>query len=519
MQIGWTPLSISGQYSHLMILTVDRRFKILEKSGRKWNVITDISQILYQYLSSRPTEKLHTKSATCSREEATLRNARSKCYSLATNCWSWGPPGEEEQLFTGQMSGHVIHYSVARGAEVRVTAVYKTQLKEISCIKFCAVSGQPGILIVCGSDGRVEVLKVGRNMSSLGYLWEDLDRLVVNKIVIQRHRINVNVSKDDISLVLAKGSFCIQLTLTILNGSKIEINKPTVKNTGMTRIVGLECHHNKLVYVNQKSPIQICDTDKLTSGDCVNIEVSRDNYFCQGMAASHSGAVFACLDNISTFNDHLIVREPGRLVFWTLDSEESAQSRLVESSDDLSLSADILECYRVLLSHNQDTRSVNDLPVSVLWWHYRALLSKTSNSDTSIRELLSSRMMECEAQLRCDIAIKRIRDNKASQSDVIASARFIKQFSKNTDYLTEVDTVLDKLPESDWRCRISGEAEDETLSEVSVVISRGGHTWPRCVTSQQAVDDTRPGSCGWCKSLTLSTDCVRCCLCGGPVTR
>merc|ERR1719445_1886794 len=106
-----------------------------------------------------------------------------------------------------------------------------------------------------------------------------------------------------------------------------------------------------------------------------------------------------------------------------------------EMMDDLSLSADILECYRVLLSHNQDTRSVNDLPVSVLWWHYRALLSKTSNSDTSIRELLSSRVTECEAQLRCDIAIKRIRDNKASQLDVIASARFIKQFSKNTDYL------------------------------------------------------------------------------------
>ena len=513
MQIGWTPLSISGQYSHLMILTVDRRFKILEKSGRKWNVITDISQILYQYLSSRPTEKLHTKSPTCSREEASLRNARSKCYSLATNCWSWGSPREAE-LFTGQMSGHVIHYSVSRWAESRVTAVYKTQLKEISCIKFCEVSGETGILIVCGSDGRVEVLKVGRNMSSLGYLWEDLDRLVVNKIVI------ANVCKDEISLVLAKGSFCIQLTLRILNGSKIEVIKPSIKNTGMTRIVGLECHHDKLVYVNQKSPIQICDTDKLTSGDCVNIDVSRDNFFCQGMAASHSGAVFACLDNISTFNDHLIVREPGRLVFWTLDSEESVQRRMVQrSSGDLALSADILECYRVLLSANHDTRSVNDLPVSVLWWHYRALLSKTSHSDSGIKELLSSRVMECEAQLRCDIAIKRIRDNKASQSHITASARFIKQFSKNADFLSEVETSCDKLPDSDWRCPISGEAEDETRPEVSVVISRGGHTWPRCVTSQRAVDDTRPGSCGWCKSLTLSTDSVRCCLCGGPVSR
>ena len=492
---------------------MDRRFKIFEKSGRKWNVITDISQILFQYLSSRPTEKLHTKSPTCSKEEASLRNARSKCYSLATSCWSWG----EEELFTGQMSGHVIQYSVSRDAETRVKAVYKTQLKEISCIKYCtvsSVSGDAGILIVCGSDGRVEVLKVGRNISSLGYLWEDLDRLVVSKIVIVSNRI------DELSLVLAKGSFCIQLVLRILNGSKIEIKKPSVKNTGMTRIVGLECHHDKLVYVNQNSPVQICDTDQLRSSDCVSLEVSRDNYFCQGMAASHSGTVFACLDNISTFNDHLIVREPGRLVFWTLDSEESVKRRMVERSEDLTRSADILECYRILLSPTDDSRSVLNLnlPVSVRWWHYRALLSKTS--DAGVREWLSTRVTECEAQLRCETAIRRIRDNKISQSDRTASAIFIKQFSKNKDFLDEVDTIFDqKLPVSDWICRISGEAEDETQPEVSVVISRGGHTWPRCVTSQRAVDCTRPGTCGWCKSLTHSTHLVRCCLCGGPVSR
>ena len=511
MQIGWTPLSLSGQFSHLVILTVDRRFKIFEKSGRKWNVIMDISQILFQYLSSRPAEKLHTKSATCSKEEANLRNARSKCYSLATSCWAWG----EGELFTGQMSGHIIHYSVSRGAEARVRAVYKTQLKEVSCIKYCTVSsvtGDSGILIVCGSDGRVEVLKTGRNISSLGFLWEDLDRLVVNKIAI------INDGKEEISLVLAKGSFCVQLAFRILNGSKIDIKKPSVKNTGMTRIVGLECHQDKLVYVNQKSPIQICDADKLTSSDCVDLEVSRENYFCQGMAASQSGAVFACLDNISTFNDHLIVREPGRLVFWTLDSEESVQRRMVQRSDDLTLSADILECYRILLSPSQDARSVPTLPVSVRWWHCRALLSKTT--DPGAKEWLSSQVMECEAQLRCDVAMKRIRDNKISQSDKTASARFVKQFSKNTEFLSEVSTVFgDTLADSDWRCRISGEPEDETRPEISVVISRGGHTWPRCVTSQLAVDCTRPGTCGWCKSLTLWPDLVRCCLCGGPVNR
>ena len=494
-----------------MILTVDRRFKILEKSGRKWNVITDVSQILFDYLKSKPAEKLHTKSQTCSQEAASLRNAASKCYSLATSCWSWGAV----ELFTGQMSGHVIQYSVTREAGVRVKTLYKTQLKEISCVKYWSVGGRNEILFVCGNDGRVEVLKVGRNISSLGFLWEDLDRLVVNKIII------VGDSKDGISLALAKGNFCIQLTLSVINGSKLEVSKPSVKNTGMTRIVGLECYKDKLVYLNQLSPIHICDNDKLKTSDSVNLEVSRENYFCQGMAASESGTVFACLDNISTFNDHLIVREPGRLVLWTLDSEESVRQRMVERCEDLSLSADILECYRVLcLSHNPDNPPMTNLPVSVLWWHYRALLSKTSNSDSDTRERLGNLVMECEAQLRCDVAINIIRDNKMSQTARAASARYLKYFSKDENYLKEVASIFgDILSESDWRCRISGEAEDETRLEVSVVTSRGGHTWPRCVTSQLAVDDTRPGSCGWCKSLTLSTDSVRCSLCGGPVNR
>ena len=239
-----------------------------------------------------------------------------------------------------------LYYEVTAGG-ARVRAVTRTQLRELSCVAHHQLAGGgAGLLLVGGGDGRVEVVRRDRGMTSLGWLWADPDRLPVSRILARS-------TGDRVCVVMAKANFLVQLDFRISPGAKLEVNSHLVHNTGITRVVGLEFYKDKLVFINQKSAIGICDISKLQARDSVTLDwtsqVSRDNYFCQGLAASTSGAVFTCLDNIATFNDHLIVREPGRLLFWSLETAASVRAQLEARAGALRLCGDLLECYRCLL--------------------------------------------------------------------------------------------------------------------------------------------------------------------------
>ena len=104
-QVGWTPLRTDGHKSQLMVLTVDRRFLILARLGRRWVTQVDLAASLHQHLATKPAERL----SPASDQAAVVSNLESRWYSLATSCWTWAG---EADLYTGQMSGHLVHYEV-----------------------------------------------------------------------------------------------------------------------------------------------------------------------------------------------------------------------------------------------------------------------------------------------------------------------------------------------------------------------------------------------------------------------
>ena len=413
-------------------------------------------------------------------------------------------------------------YEVTAGG-ARVRAVTRTQLRELSSVAHHQLAGGgAGLLLVGGGDGRVEVVRRDRGMTSLGWLWADPDRLPVSRILARN-------TGGRVCVVMAKANFLVQLDFRISPGAKLEVNSHLVHNTGITRVVGLEFYKDKLVFINQKSAIGICDISKLQARDSVTLDwtsqVSRESYFCQGLAASTSGAVFTCLDNIATFNDHLIVREPGRLLFWSLETAASVRPQLEARAGALRLCGDLLECYRCLLGGGGGAEGGGRSGSTVVsWWHHKALLAHHQDlrtQDPARRAEVSSRVLECEARLRCEAAILVARNSDADPGARVASAGFIVQFSEDEQRVAEARELLASLASvAPWRCRVCGAGEAVEARHVAVVRCGGGHTWPRCVASQRAVTDTGPGRCGWCGGLTsaAAAGTGSCALCQGPVT-
>eukprot|EP00092_Neocalanus_flemingeri_P029722 GFUD01032270.1.p1 GENE.GFUD01032270.1~~GFUD01032270.1.p1 ORF type:complete len:629 (-),score=150.35 GFUD01032270.1:23-1909(-) len=504
-KVGWTPrLEAADGKCLLVTLTVDHRFRFLKQDGRQWNTEVELSQLLLEHLKSKPIEQTYVKDNNLSENEATVKNLESRCYSLATNCWCW--KGDTE-FFTGQLSGHVVYWEW--GLSVAVRNVFKTELKEISCVHWDKVDNLD-ILFVAGLDGRVLALRVGRNFSVLGWVWNDLDRLPVSKIML---------IKDDSKhqIVLAKSSFCICMKIKV-NKNKIEVGKPSHMNTGLTRIVGMELYKGQIILTNQKGALKTWDM-KNTSR-VIELDVVRDHYFCYGLAGSLNQSIFACLENISSFNDHLIMREPGRLILWTLESQENLRQQMLQGS----FGPDIMEAYRLLLTANKTEfdpnteKSTDTRECHLDWWHHSVLLARAGTASQHLAQLRSV-VEHCEVILRSQAARavltapQGLYDNTAKQ----ASAQFILSFSTICSLKRLATGVLTSLIQSTWTCRICGSGASPHPAHVSHVTCVSGHTWPRCVSTQQPVSVPCPARCCWCKAVAVQTLARLCCLCEGAL--
>jgi len=367
-------------------------------------------------------------------------------------------------------------------------------MTELSSLSHCQVGGLD-LLLVGGGDGRVELLRLeDERLSSLGLLWADPDRLKVNMIQV------TPPTGNTATVILAKMNFCVFLKMKITGGSRVEYGKPSHINSGTTAIVGLEIVRDRLILSSQKSGIKMIDLRAVGRGvETVSLDTVRDHYFCHGMSVSGNQTIFACLDNIATFHDHLILREPARLLLWTLETEDTLRQALTGRSsagEDWALCPDLLESYRLLLS--PDSRPAEE-DLQLRHWHHRLGLGRSEAEQREVRD--------CEARLR-SVAARKLLKEETEERQRYFSAQFLSQYSQEGGRLTSSDCW--------WRCRICGGGVDLSASEVSVVRCQAGHTWPRCVSSQRPVDTFSPYRCGWCKSLSLSPG--RCSLCRGPLT-
>jgi len=507
-KVGWTPRRLeNGDGNCLLVtLTVDHRFRFLRQDGRQWVTDVEVSKVLLEFLKSKPVEEVHMKNSNLSENEAIVKNLESRCYSMATNCWCWKGEGE---FFTGQLSGHVVYWEWGRNLAAK--NIFKTDLKDISCVHWDTLDGCD-IVFVAGLDGRVLALRFGRNFSFIGWVWNDLDRLPVNKIMLVQ-----DGSKQQI--VLAKANFCISMKVKV-NKSRIEVGKPSHLNTGMTRIVGMELYKNQLLLANQKSPLKIWDMKNTSS--VIELDVERQHYFCYGLAASENQTIFASLENISSFNDHLIMREPGRLVLWTLESQNNLRRQMVSDC----VGPDTMEVYRLLVTGNRTEYDPDWQPSTdpslcrADWWHHSVLLSRVSSGSQHLGNIRTA-VQHCEVVLRCQAAravltaVQGLYDNCAK----LASANFILSFSKVNSLKNLASGVVCSLEQVTWTCRICGNEARSQAPNVSHVTCVSGHSWPRCVTTQQAVSVTCPARCCWCKAVAVKTLSRLCSLCQGPLVQ
>jgi len=502
-RVDWTPYNSRSEKCFLVTLTVDFRLRFFKLEGKQWNCEVDVSEILLNYLKEKPLEEVHKQSSNLSEDEAIVKNLKSRCYSLATNCWCWKG---NEQFITGQLSGHVVFWEWGRSLIVR--NMYKTDLEEISCVHFEQLDSI-GVLFVAGQDGRVLALKTGRNLTLLGWVWNDLDRLPVHKITTRK-------IEGKYLIVMAKSSFCITMNIKV-NKSKIDVGSPSHINTGLTKIVCMEHFQDKVLICNQKSSLKLWDMKNRYSN--INLSVTRDHYYCYGVAGSPNQSIFCCLENISSFNDHLIMREPGRLVFWTMESQESLKTKLVTQD----FVPDAMEAFKLIASANKVDLEVSELSSDLKrcradWWHYNVILSRLSSSSTSYTQYRQA-INHCEKVLRGGMARTVINAPQGQYNTIskVASAKFLQVFMTDSSKSNAAAEIMFGNNITSWECRICGASADEKSNYVSIVKCLSGHVWPRCVSSQQPVCDTCPVRCCWCKAVAVQTINKLCCLCGGPL--
>jgi len=503
-KVGWAPrLEESESKCLLVTLTVDFRFRFLKLEGRQWSTELELSQILFEYfkdISLEENQRNNSDNSNFSEHEITVKNIKKRCYNLATNCWCWK---NRYEFFTGQLSGHVVHWQ--RGKNTVVKKMFKTDLDEIACVQFNTLNNMD-ILLVCGKDGRVVAYKLSSTSHSLfGWIWNDLDRMPVENVVIDQSR---NL------LLLAKANFGLSLKYKITR-SRIEITKTNHINTGLTKIVGMEAINDKLFVANQKSPFKLWDMKDKTT--VVDVDIAREHYFCYGVAGSPNQSIFACLENISSFNDHLIMREPGRLVFWTFETLDSLQEKLKDGL----LGPDIMESYRLLVLKNKLDVDPNISISSDInncrfdWWHHSVLNARTTQKSQKLINVLE----QCEIVLRSQAAKHVLTSQKKAfeQAALEASAGFVLTFTDCVNLKKIATEVLEKIGVSRWTCRICGSLEKTDSLRVSFISCLSGHIWPRCVSTQQPVSVTRPARCCWCKSLAVDSSAIKCSLCLGPL--
>ena len=502
--MGWTPVTPAGGEGGtpgpacLMTLSLDRRLKILQQRGRRWETLVDVSQVLSDHLKTRREPGRVPRGSQPAQPEAVVARLQARCYRQATNHWVWR---SRSQLITGQHSGQLALIT-GLPSQPRVTALHSSQLSEISCLNLTTALQDLELLMVAGGDGRVEILRLqGNTVVSLGLLWADQDRLRVSRILVVGN-----------TVVLAKMNFCVFIKIKITGGSQpqLEFGQTSHINTGMTAIVGLELYRDNVIVSSQRSGIKICHVKTAKVLDSVSLDIGREHYFCHGLAASRNKAVFACLENISSFHDHLILREPGRLVLWTLHTEQTLKSELLaRTPEDLPLCPDILETYRLLVS---PTSLLGETDLTLRYWHHSVLLARSE--DPGLTEQSEAAVVECEARLRAVAARRVLRHSKGgfSEEEKYFSQQFLSQHSD-----LQADTQAARLTGvNSWRCRICSAGEDGGSSSVSAVVCQSGHIWPRCVITQSPVTSTNPLRCAWCKSLSLYQG--RCSLCQGPLT-
>ena len=389
--VGWTPLGIKLQSSNsthyqppsclLLTTTADFWLRLHVQEGRQWRTHIDLSELLWNYLDTidGEDEAMEEEEDVVS---AILEKHKRLAYQLATASHCWTKSG---LLVTGQMGGQLVTYDMERAS---VLALADTPLASIVCLA-CVEMGGKELVVAGGGCGKVLAFSWGEGRwKEEGEVWGEEDHLVLSR-----------VAHLGDSLVLGKGGFCLVVHVNFKTESGgIEFSGVRTLHCGITKIIGLEVLGGKVLIGNQKGPVKVWNPEEGGEGK-VDLEVDFKHYMTYGIAASPNQSLFVTVQSIDAFNDHLIMREPGRLVFWTLEDVDSLEASLAQGH----FGPDMLEVVRCLrISEKVEIPLEFKCPgegevlqCRLDWWKLRTL-ANSRKGDSGVGELAQ----QCEIAIR-----------------------------------------------------------------------------------------------------------------------
>ena len=384
--VGWTPPaskprnSTQPQSCLLLTTTADFWLRLHVQEGRQWRTHIDLSELLWKYLHKDISKEEAMEVEEEEEASAILEKRKKFAYHLATASHCWTSTGH---LVTGQMGGQLVTYSMG---EACVLGLTDTSLSSITCLSIVGVGGRE-LLVAGGGSGKVLAFSWEEGgWEEVGEVWGEEDHLVLSR-----------VAQLGDSLVLGKGGFCIVVHVNFgAESGKVEFSMVRTLHCGITKIIGLQVLDGKLLIGNQKGPVKVWDLEK-GEGE-VELEVDSKHYMTYGIVASPNQSLFVTVQSIDAFNDHLIMREPGRLVFWTLEDVASLEASLewgVFGPDML----EVVRCLRISdkVEAPPDFKCPSAeevLQCRLEWWKLRTLASR--KGDSGVAELAQ----ECEIGIR-----------------------------------------------------------------------------------------------------------------------
>lgn len=245
-------------------------------------------------------------------------------------------------LITSQKDQKLAIFEIdSENATLKFTSFYKLPLIMTSVIKLYKVDTEMFLLFLGTVDGRVLTLKLNYNgeekpvIQDLGFgIWEDNDHARVSTISIIRDNF---LDNQHLGLAISKAHFLLVIDITFAADGIVKQASRYAKSvaSNITEIQSLR-DGSHLVIRQKGVSLQLMVPEDIKR--CVLTEyplpgLDVKNFKCHGMRRSNGGAIYAYLQNIATYHDHLILRNPSKLTFFTPFSLDELSKFLLESEN------------------------------------------------------------------------------------------------------------------------------------------------------------------------------------------
>ena len=221
------------------------------------------------------------------------------------------------------------------------------------------------LMFLGGVDGRVSALRVhvaaskdSVTVKELGFVWSKADRACVSVLSVAG---DAPADRRSLRLLFAKSQYVVLCDVDVA-GDAAKVTRKWAARTGACNVVdvlpvgdGRGAEH--LVMLERGPPQTLVVKEDLRDcslSDLTAPSLDTERFKCHGAKTSGGGAIFAVLQSVCVYYDHLVLRTPGRLSFMTPYSAEELCERVTGSAacGDVPDLKDSLEVYRVLCASN-----------------------------------------------------------------------------------------------------------------------------------------------------------------------